>query len=135
MVKLVARDRISQVNVTAPLVWFPRSFEISLIKSFANRRPNAATPGAAGDGNSDREVYSAFSIAPRAVERRANGRSGVSHLRCGARNNIGNTIGTSRAGLRDESNPCAAIPLVVAKRSRQNNSATLAVDGAKASRA
>src|SRR6476646_8420183 len=134
MVKLVARDRISQVNVTAPLVWFPRSFEISLIRSFVNRRPSAATPGAAGDGNSAREVYSAFSIAPRALERRANGRSGVSDLRCGARNNIGNTIGTSRADLRGESNLCVAIPLMVAMRSRQNNSATLAPDRAKASR-
>ena len=49
------------------------------------------------------------------------GQSAVSHLGCGARNNIGNTIGTSRADLRDESNLCAAIPLVVATRSRQNN--------------
>ena len=110
----------------------PVTRHFPFIKSSANRRPNEATPGAAGDGNSDREVYSAFSIAPRAVERRANGRSGVSHLRCGARNNIGNTIGTSRAGRRDESNLCAAIPLVVATLLRQNNSATLAPDRAKA---
>ena len=106
-----------------------------LIRSFVNRRPSAATPGVDGDGNSDREVYSAFSIAPRAAEQRANGRSGVSRPGCGARNNIGNTIGTSRADRPDESNLCAAIPLVVATRSRQNNSATLAPDQAKAWRA
>ena len=54
---------------------------------------------------------------------------------CGVRNNIGNTIGTSRADRPDESNLCAAILTAVAMRSRQNNSAMLAVDGAKASRA
>ena len=106
-----------------------------MIKSFVNHRPSAATPGAAGDGNSDREAYSVFSIAPRAAERRANGRSGVSHLRCGARNNIGNTIGTSRADRRDESNLYSAIRLVVAMRSRQNNSARRVVDRMKALRA
>src|SRR5882757_5947458 len=119
----------------SPLLRIRCNLRDVFIKSFVNRRPSAATPGAAGDGNSDREAYSVFSIAPRVVERRANGRSGVSHLRCGARNNIGNTIGTSRADLRDESNLCAAIPLVVAMRSRQNNSATLAPDQAKAWRA
>ena len=61
--------------------------------------------------------------------------SAVSHPHCGARNNIGNTIGTSREDRRDGSNPCAAIPLVVAKHSRQNDSATLAPDQATASRA
>ena len=106
-----------------------------MIRSVANRRPSAATPDVDDDGNLDREVYSVFSIAPRVVERRANGRSGVSHLRCGARNNIGNTIGTNRADLRDESNLCAAIPIVVAMRSRQNNSAKRAVDRVKALRA
>ena len=97
--------------------------------------PSEATPDVAGDGNCDREVYSVFLIAPRDGELRANGRSGASHPGCGARNNIGNTIGTSRAGLRDESNLCAAIPLVVAMRSRQNDSVMLALDRAKASRA
>jgi hypothetical protein len=75
-----------------------------LIRSFANHRPSAARLGVAGDGKSNREVYSAFSIAPRGGERRANAQSDANHLGCGARNNIGNTIGTSRAGLRDESN-------------------------------
>ena len=106
-----------------------------LIRSFANRRPNAATPGAAGDGNSDREVYNVFSIAPRDDERRANAQSAVSHPHCGGRNNIGSTIGTSRGDPRDASNLCAAIPLTVARRSRQNSSATLARDQAKAWRA
>ena len=106
-----------------------------MIKSFANRKPNGATPAAAGDGNSDREVYNVFSIAPRDDERRANAQSAVSHPDCGGRNNIGNTIGTSRADRRNESNLCAAIPTAVATRSRQNNSATLAVDRVKALRA
>ena len=106
-----------------------------MIRSFANRRPNAATLGVAGVGKSDREVYSVSSTAPRAGEQRANDRSGANRLGCGVHNNIGNTIGTSRAGLRDESNLCAAIRLVVAMRSRQNNSATRVVDPAKALRA
>ena len=111
---------------------FPKRF--STIKSFANRRPNAATPGADGDDNLDREVYSVFSIAPHGGERRANGQSVVSHPRCGVRNNIGNTIGTSRADHRDESILCVAIPTEVATRSRQNNSATPAHDRGKVSR-
>ena len=106
-----------------------------MIKSFANRKPNGATPAAAGDGNSDREVYNVFSIAPRDDERRANAQSAVSHPDCGGRNNIGNTIGTSRADPRDKSNLCAAIRLMVERRSRQNSSATLAPDQAKAWRA
>ena len=106
-----------------------------MIKSFANRRPSAATPDAAGDGTEDREVYNVFSIASHDGERRANGRFAVSHPRCGARSNIGNTIGTSRVGLRDESNLCAAIPKEIGMHSRQNNSATRADDQATASRA
>ena len=106
-----------------------------MIKSFANRRPNAARLGVAGVGKSDREVYSVSSTAPHAGEQRANDRSGASHLGCGVRNNIGNTIGTSRADRPDESNLYAAIPIVVAMRSRQNNSATLAIDRVKALRA
>ena len=106
-----------------------------LIRSFANRRPSAATPGVGGDGKSDLEVYSFSSTARHAAEPRANVQSDANHLHCGVRNNIGNTIGTSRADLRDESNLCAAIPLMVATRSRKNNSVTLAHDQAKAWRA
>ena len=78
-------------------------------------------PAVGGAGNSDREAYNVFSTARRGGERRANAQSAVSHPECGARNNIGNTIGTSRAGPRDESNLCAAIPTAVARRSLQNN--------------
>ena len=98
-----------------------------------NRRPSAATPGAGDDGNLDREVYSAFSIVPRGGELRAIGQSAANHLRYGGRNSTGNTIGTSHAGPRNESNLCAAIPLMVARRSRQNNSATPAHDRGKVS--
>ena len=90
-------------------------------------------PGAAGDGNSCPEAYNVFSIARRGGERRANAQSGVSHPDYAARNNIGNTIGTNRAGRPDESNLCAAIPTGVAMRSRQNNSGTRAVGRMKAS--
>jgi len=90
-------------------------------------------PGAAGDGNSCPEAYNVFSIARRGGERRANAQSGVGHPDYGGRNNIGNTIGTNRAGRPDESNLCIAIPTGVAMRSRQNNSATRAVGRRKAS--
>ena len=73
-------------------------------------------PAVGGAGNSGREVYNAFSIARRGGERRANDQSAVNHPDCDARNNIGNTTGTSRADRQDESSPCAAIPLVVAMR-------------------
>ena len=106
-----------------------------MIKSFANRKPSVATPAAGGAGNSDREIYNVFSIAPHGGEPRANARSGVSRPGCGGRNNIGNTIGTSHADRPDESNLCVAIPLVIATRSRQNNLATPAPDPARASRA
>ena len=72
----------------------PKRF--SVIKSSVNRRPNAATPGADGDGNLGREVYNVFSIAPRGAGRRANGQSVANHLRYGGRNNIGNTKTTLR---------------------------------------
>ena len=71
-------------------------------------------PAVGAAGNSDREVYNAFSIARDGDERRANGQFAVSHPDCAARNNIGNTTGTSRADRQDESNPCAAIRPVVA---------------------
>ena len=89
-------------------------------------------PGVAAADNQDREVYSVFLIAPRGGERRANGRSGVNHPGCGARSNIGNTTGTSRADRPDESNLSGAIPTMIAMRSRQNNSVMLALDRAKA---
>ena len=92
-------------------------------------------PDVAGDGNGDRGVYSVSSIAPRACERRANGRSDADRPDFGARSNIGNTIGTSRADRPDESNLSAATPTMVAMRSRQSNSVTGAPDRAKASRA
>ena len=101
------------------LIGFPaflRSQEISVIKSYANRRPSAATPGAAGDGNSGRGIYSVSSTAQHGGERRANGQFAVNHPGCGARNNIGNTTGTSRADRPDESNLCAATPTEVAMR-------------------
>ena len=78
-------------------------------------------PAAAGAGNSDRGACNVSSTVPRGGEQHANGRFVVGHPRCGARNNIGNTIGTSRAGPRDESNLGAAIPTAIAKRSLQNN--------------
>ena len=90
-------------------------------------------PAVGGAGNSGREAYSVFSIARRGGERRANAQSGVGHPDYGGRNNIGNTIGTNRAGRPDESNLCIAIPTGVAMRSRQNNSATRAVGRGKAS--
>jgi len=111
---------------------FPQKFSV---KSFANRRPNEATPDVAGDDNRDREVYSVFLIAPRGGELLANGRSGVSHPGCGVRNNIDSTIETSRADPLDESNLSAAIRTMAAMRSRQSNLVTRAVDRAKASRA
>ena len=113
---------------------FLSSLEISVVRSFANRTPSEATPVVDGDGNRDRKVYSVFSIAPRGGERRANGQSAANHPGYGDRNNIGNTIGTSRVDRSDESNLCAAVPLRVATRSRQNNSATPALDPVKASR-
>src|SRR5262245_33566288 len=106
-----------------------------LIKSFANRRPSAARPGVAGDGNSDRKVYNVSSIALHAAEQHANAQSGADHLHGGARNNNGNTIGTSRADRRDGSNLCAAIRRAVATPSHQNNSTKRGGDRVKASRA
>lgn len=110
----------------------PLQAESPVLKPFANRTPNAAMPGAVGDGNSGPEVYNVFSIARHGDERRANAQFGVSHPDYGGRNNIGNTIGTNRADHPDESNLCAAIPTKVAMRSRQNNSATRAVGRPKA---
>jgi len=92
-----------------------------LFTFFASRTPNAARPGVACDGNSDREVCSVFSIATRAGEPRANGQFAVDHPGCGVRNSIGNTTGTSRADPPDESNPFGAIPTTVAKRLLQND--------------
>ena len=103
-----------------------------LIRSFASRRPNATTPDVGGDGRSDRDADSVFSIAPRGAELRPNARFGADHLRGGVRNNIGNTIETSRADRRDESNLCAAIPRVVATHSLRNNSVIRAHDPARA---
>ena len=105
----------------------------SSLRSFLNHRPSAATPGVAGGGNSDLESYSAFSIAPRGGERRANAQSDANHLRCGARNNNGNTIGTSRADRLGESNLYVAIPKAVAMRLRRINSTTRELDPPKAS--
>ena len=92
-------------------------------------------PGVGDAGNSDPEAYNVFSIARCGGEWHANAQSGVSHPDYGARNNIGNTIGTNRADRPDESNFCAAIPTGVAMRSLRNNSGTRAVDRAKALRA
>jgi len=78
-------------------------------------------PAVGGADNSDREACNVSSTARRGGERRANAQSAVSHPECGARNNIGNTIGTTRAGPGDESNLCAAIPIAVATRLHQNN--------------
>ncbi len=90
--------------------------EIFLIRSFANHRPNVATPDVDDGGNSDREVYNVSSTAPRGGEPRANARSDANRLGGDARNSTGNTIGTSRADHPDESSPCAAIPIMVATR-------------------
>lgn len=73
-------------------------------------------PAADVCGNSDPVVYNVFSIAPRDGEPHATDQSAASHPDCGAHSNTGNTIETSHADLRDESNLSAAIPLVTATR-------------------
>lgn len=87
-----------------------------LIRFFANRRPNAATPVAGDDGKSSREVYSFSAIERHAAGRRSNARSGVNHLHPGGRNNIGSTIGTSRGDRLDKSSLCVSTPRAAAKR-------------------
>ena len=91
-------------------------------------------PAVGGAGNSDRETCNASSTGRRGGERRANARSDANHRHGGVRNNIGNTIETSRADRRDESSLCVAIRPAAATRLRRNNSVTLDADLAKALR-
>ena len=73
-------------------------------------RPSAVVPDVVDAGRSNRAEHNASSIAQCVAALRASARFAANHLRDAVRNSNGNTIETSRADHRDESNLCAATP-------------------------
>ena len=73
-------------------------------------------PGVDAGGRTDREECNASSVARCVAAQHASVPFAANHLHDGALNNSDNTIGTSRADRRNESNLCDATPRAVATR-------------------